>query len=102
MQPCWQVRASRALNRRLGGREGEMLCTRIYRNSRTDGGLWIAAEGSVNVLFLLLRLEWPHVRRTYVWEMRYGKTPTHQGAARSSKKTPEAQQANTALLEAET
>jgi len=57
------------LNRLLGG-EDELFCYRVYIHARLWGGIWLALETIINLVFRALRDEKNHVRMNYVYQRR--------------------------------
>lgn len=62
-----RVRFSRRLNVCLGGRNDELLCSRVYINARLYGSFWIPLQYALDVLFWH---ENEHCRQCYLWEAR--------------------------------
>lgn len=79
---------SRRLNKATGGTD-ELLCYRIYIQSRIYGGFWIVLEASINTLFLLIRKERRHVTRNYHWQRREYEKAKVQADQITNKEAPE-------------
>ena len=68
-----KVRVSCLLNQILGG-EDELFCYRVYIHARLWGGIWLALETIINLVFRALRDEKNHVRMNYVYQrIQHGK-----------------------------
>lgn len=82
MSEC-RVRHSRRLNRWLYG-DDVLLCYTIYLRGRVYGGIYPLAEFTINIVFFAIRGETQHVRRSYLWERRFGNARKERTASAST------------------
>jgi len=64
-----KIAVSCRINRWTGG-ENELFCYRVHVNARLWGGLWLALEVLINLLFRVIHSQREHVRLNYLLQRR--------------------------------
>jgi hypothetical protein len=64
-----KIAVSCRINRLTGG-ENELFCYRVHVNARLWGGLWLALEVLINLLFRVIHSQREHVRLNYLLQRR--------------------------------